>query len=149
MLCDTGCTQPLAGVIPTEDFTVVADRATAQMAKRVERLGRRTRNQADQLAAARADADAALLTARTARSDVEQLEAALSSSLASERRSRRPTSAWPYAGSLVAGALAAALALLVLPRRRARPPRPVRDGSWHAGDEEARELLSSESRTAR
>jgi hypothetical protein len=60
MLCDTACTKPLADVIPTEDFTVVADPATAQMAKRVGRLGRRSQNQAGQLAAARDDANKAL-----------------------------------------------------------------------------------------
>jgi hypothetical protein len=127
MLCDTACTEPLADVIPTENFTVVADRATAEMAKRVERLGRRSRNQAGRLAAARADADEALRAARTARSGVEQLKSGLSS-LATEGRSSPPTSAWAYAGWLVAGALAGALALLVLRRRRSRPPRLARVG---------------------
>jgi hypothetical protein len=127
MVCDTACTEPLADVIPTENFTVVADRATAQMAKRVEQLGRQSRNQAEKLAAARADADKALLAARTARSDVEQLQSGLSS-LANEGRSSLPTSAWAYAGWLVAGALAGALALLVVRRRRSRPPRLARVG---------------------
>ena len=108
MLCDTACVEPLGDVIPTGDFAVVADRATAQMAERVERLSRRSRNQAGRLAAARADADKALLAARTARSDVEQLQAGLSSR-AEEGRSSPPTSACAYAGWLVAGALAGAL----------------------------------------
>jgi hypothetical protein len=148
MLCDTACTEPLANVIPTEDFTVVADRTTAQMTTRVERLARRSRNQADQLAAARADAHKALLAARTARSDVEQLKSGLSS-LANEGRSSPPTSAWAYAAWLIAGALAGALALLVLRRRRSRPPRLARVDRWHPSDEEVREFLSSESKAAR
>lgn len=41
MLCDTGCSQPLADVIPTEGFTVVADPATARMVQRVDLLARR------------------------------------------------------------------------------------------------------------
>jgi hypothetical protein len=135
MLCDTACTEPLADVIPTESFTVVADPATAEMAKRVERLDRRSRNQAGQLAAARAGADQALLAARTARSDAKQLKSALSS-LANERRSSAPTSAWAYAGWLFAGALAGAVALLVLRRRRPRPPPLARVGGWHPTDEE-------------
>jgi hypothetical protein len=148
MLCDTACTEPLADVIPTETFTVVADRATAEMAKRVERLGRRSQDQADRLAVAHADADRALLAARTARSDVKQLKSGLSA-LANEARSSPPTSAWAYAGWLVAGALAGAVALLVLRPRRSRPPRLARVGGWHPTDEEVRELLSSEFRSAR
>ena len=147
MLCDTACVEPLGDVIPTGDFAVVADRATAQMAERVERLSRRSRNQAGRLAAARADADKALLAARTARSDVEQLQAGLSSR-AEEGRSSPPTSACAYAGWLVAGALAGALVLPVLRRRRSRPLR-ARVGGWQPSDEEVRELLSFESTLAR
>ena len=39
MLCDAGCTEPLMDVIPTGGFTVVADPATARMAKRVKPPG--------------------------------------------------------------------------------------------------------------
>jgi hypothetical protein len=75
MLCDTGCTEPLADVIPVEGFTVVADPA-----------GR--------LAPARAGRDSP------------------------------PAAPWAYAGWLGAGALAGALALLVLRRRRLAPSPP-------------------------
>jgi hypothetical protein len=122
MLCDAACTEPLADVIPAKGFTVVADPATARMANRVDRLERRSRNQADQLAAARADTDEARVAARTARAEVEQLTAGVSA-LANEGRSSPPAAPWAYAGWLVAGALAGALALLVLRRRRSRPPR--------------------------
>jgi hypothetical protein len=144
MLCDTACTEPLADVIPTKGFTVVSDPATARLANRVERLKHRGRNQAGQLAAARADTDKALVAARKARSKVEQLEASLAS-LANEGRSSRLATPWVYAGWLVAGALAGALALQVL-RRRSRLPRPAPVAGSHPSDEELRELLSSESR---
>ncbi len=116
MLCDTGCTEPLADVIPTQAFTVVADPATARIANRVDRLERRRRNQAYQLAAARADSDRAVTAERNARAELEQLEASVAS-LANEDRSTPLASA----GWLVAGALGGALALLVVrPKPRAR-----------------------------
>jgi hypothetical protein len=143
MLCDAGCAEPLADVIPAKGFTVVADPATAQMAQRVDRLERRIRTQAGQLVAARADADWAWVAARNARSAVEQLERRVLPP-ADEGRSSPPVARWAYAGWLVAGTLAGALALLVLRRRPSRPPRPAQDAGWHPCDEELRELLSSE-----
>jgi hypothetical protein len=147
MLCDTACTEPLADVIP-KGFTVVADPATARLAKRVDRLERRSRNQAGRLAAARAETDEALVAARNARSEVEQLKASASSP-ANEGRSSPLTAPLAYVGWLVAGALAGALALLVLRRRRSGPPRPGRVVGWRPSDEELWELLSSESRCSR
>ena len=144
MLCDTACTEPLADVIPVKGFTVVADPATARMAQRVDRLERRSPNQAGQLAAARADTDRALAAALNARSEAKQLRASVSS-LANEGRSSPLAAPWAYAGWLVTGALTGALALLVLRRRRSRRPRPARAVGWHPSDEELRELLSSES----
>jgi hypothetical protein len=148
MLCDTACTEPLADVIPAKGFTVVADPATARTATRVDRLERRSRSQAGQLAAARAETDKALVAAQNARSTGEQLQASMPS-LANEGRSPPPAAPWAYAGWLVAGALAGALALLVLRRRRPRPARPARVIGWHPSDEELRQLLSSESRDPR
>ncbi len=116
MLCDAGCTEPLMDVIPAEGFTVVADPATARMAKRVSRLERRTRKLVGQLAAARADGHAALGAARKARSEVWQLKARVS---APEKARSNPRAA--YAGWLVAAPLAAALALLALRGRAAGP----------------------------
>jgi hypothetical protein len=124
MLCDTGCTEPLADVIPAQGFTVVADPATARMANRVDGLERRSRNQADELAAARAGSDSAVKAARNARAELEQLKASVSS-LENEGRSTPLATGWAYAGCLVAGALAGALALLVRRRRRSRPPGPA------------------------
>src|ERR671915_1215870 len=105
MLCDTACTEPLADVIPVKGFTVVADPATARMTQRVDRLERRSRNQAGQLAAARADTDRALAAALNARSEAEQLKASVSS-LANEGGSSPLAAPWAHAGWLVAGALA-------------------------------------------
>jgi hypothetical protein len=59
MLCDVACREPLADVIPAQGLTVVADPATARIANRVDRMERRSRNQAGQLAATRADTDQA------------------------------------------------------------------------------------------
>jgi hypothetical protein len=136
MLCTAGCAEPLADVIPAEDFTIVADPATAQLTKRVDRLARRSRKQARQLVAG-----------RDARSEVDQLRLRLAS-MANDDQSPPPATGWAYAGWLLAGALAGALAVLVL-RRRSRPPRAARVVPWHPSDEELRELLSSESRDPR
>ena len=142
MLCDTACTKPLADVIPAEGFTVVADPAIAQMALRAERLERRIRNRAQRLAAARTDADRALVAARNARSEVERLEARMSSP-ADEHRTSPRVARWAYAGWFVAGVVIGALAVLVLRRGRSKPSRLARAG-WLPSDEELRELLCSE-----
>jgi hypothetical protein len=85
MLCDMACREPLADVIPAQGLTVVADPATARIANRVDRMERRSRNQGGQLAATRAGSDQALLAARNARSELEQLTASA--------RARRPPDA--------------------------------------------------------
>jgi hypothetical protein len=128
MLCDAGCTGPLADVIPATDFTVVADPATAQIAQRADRLERRILNQARQLTAARASTDRALVAARNARSEVEQLEATVPSP-AEEIRSSPRVAAWAYAGWFVAGVLIAGLAMLLLRRDWSKPSRRVQAGS--------------------
>lgn len=97
MLCDAGCAEPLADVVPTEGFTVVADPATAQLARRVDRLERRVRNQARRPAGARAAA-------------------------ADAGRGSPPAPGAPT-GWLVAGTLAGALALLAVRGARRDPPR--------------------------
>jgi hypothetical protein len=148
MLCDTACTEPLADVIPTEGFTVVADPATARMANHVDRLERRSRNQAGQLAAARAQTDRALVTAQNARSEVGQVKASVAS-LANERRSTPLVPPWAYAGWLATGVLAGVLAVLVRRRRRPQPPRPAHVVGRHPRDEELRELISSEATAER
>lgn len=143
MLCNAGCAEPLADVIPAKGFTVVADPATARMAQRLDRLELRIRSHAEELAAARTHADRARIAMRSARSDIEQLEARVLS-LPDEGWST-PQSAWlAHGGWFVAGALLGALALLAVRRRRSLPSRPARIAGWHPSDEEQRELLSSE-----
>jgi hypothetical protein len=138
MLCEAGCAEPLADVIPAEGFTVVADPATAQLAQRVDRLQLRLRKQAARLAAGRLDAKSALAAARDARSDMEQLESTVSSADegGSSPRGRR----WAYVGWLVAGVLIGTLVLGVIRRRPSQPPRVA----GHPTDEELHELLSTE-----
>ena len=127
MLCDTGCAEPLADVVPADGFRVVADPATAVLAGRVDRLERRIRHQADRIAAARVGTrkarGAARDAARDARSDVERLEARVAS-LADEDRS---LPLW-----LLIGALAAALALGLRWRLAARRAEAALAARGHA-----------------
>jgi hypothetical protein len=140
MLCDAGCAEPLGDVIPTKDFAVVGDPVTAQLVERLDRLELRSRDRARHLGAARREAHGARAAALDARSEVGQLEATVSS-LAGEGRGSARVTPWTYAGWFVAGALAGALAVLFLRRRRSRP---ARTAGCHPSDEELRELLSSE-----
>ena len=91
MLCDAGCAEPLADVIPAGGFTV-ADPAAA--------------------------ADRAGVAARTADSTAERSERR-APSIADDGRGS-PAAARAYAGWVVAAALAGVLALLVVRRRQAR-----------------------------
>jgi hypothetical protein len=90
MLCDAGCAEPLADVIPTPGITVVADPATARLVKRVARLER-----------------------RKARPEVVRIERTVAAP-ADDGEGSRPVTGW-----LVAGGLAGALALTVGRRSRA------------------------------
>jgi hypothetical protein len=152
MLCDAGCARPLADVIPTRGFTVVADPAMARMATRIDRLERRVSKQTDLLATIRAAARNASSAARTARSEIEQLGARVS---ATQRRvgameDLPGTMRWAYAGWSVAGGLLAALIVLMLRRSRPREPWPIGEVALQPSDEELRELLAREpSRTSR
>lgn len=143
MLCDAGCVNPLATVIPAKGFSVVADPATAQLAQRVGLLERRIRHQAGELNAAHPRADRALDEARNADSDIDQLGARVSS-LANEGHTSPLMIALVYAGWFVAGALAGALALLILRRRRSSALPATRVPVWQPSDDELQELVSSE-----
>jgi hypothetical protein len=141
MLCDAGCEQPLADIVPTRGFAVVADPATAQLAERTRRLEERlAAAQRRSLAAARA----AGRRARSAELEVRALERRLG---ALDRQAAEPANApglplWALAGWPVAGGLAAALAFLMLRRRRAEPPHAL--DAWHPTDAELRELIDSQ-----
>ena len=146
MLCDAGCADPLGTVIPTRGFTIVADPATAQLAQRVDGLEARIRSQAGELEAARRRADRARVAlAEDVRSDVHELESRVSS-LAREVQSVPRTTPWTYAGWLLAGTLAAAVALLALRRRRGPRPTAPSPANSHVSDEELQELLSERAR---
>jgi len=138
MLCDATCSEPFDEVVPTPDFTVVADPATVQLTQRADRLNRRLRQQATQLAEARADAYRARGTAEDTQSEVDQLQLRLAS-LAAEAQRPEPATPGAYAGWLVTATLAGALVLLILRRRRSD-----RAASWHPSDDELRELLASD-----
>ena len=75
MFCDAGCAHPLADVIPTRGFTVVADVATARIAQRNDQLEKRVWRQARQLVAARAAIGRARTDAMNSHSDLDQLQA--------------------------------------------------------------------------
>ena len=118
MLCDAGCQAPLANVIPARGFTIVADPATAALSQRVDGLERVVRQQARLR-------EHALATVRTGLR--RATDAAAGSTRSVERLSARVAllegenpSLAAYAGWFVAGALAGALALLVVSRRRRR-----------------------------
>jgi hypothetical protein len=144
MLCNAGCAQPLADVIPASDFTVVADPVTANLAERVDRLERQNWRQARELRGARRHAETMRAEAQSASAELGQLTARVSS-LAAEAERSPPMAPWAYVGWVVAGAgvLVGALALFVIRRRRSRrsPPAPL--AGWQPSDEELRELLSS------
>jgi hypothetical protein len=145
MLCDAGCERPLANVVPTPGFRIVADPATARLARLLDRVQRRMRRQGRRLAAARAaaqaDASQAREEARAVGLQLIRLEKRLN---ALERRIRdepdpRPFTFWWVAGWLVAATLALALAVLLVRSRRRSPERmPL---GWRAEDEV---LLASE-----
>lgn len=143
MLCDAGCAEPLATVIPAKGFRVVADPVTAELAQRVDLLERRIREQARELSAARVVAKQARGEARSVAELSEQLDARISSLTKDVQRSA--ATALISGGGLVAAALAGALILHVVRRRRTRALRPGDLGAAEVRDEELRELISLES----
>jgi hypothetical protein len=145
MFCDAGCAHPLADVVPTRSFTVVADRATAELAVRTTRLEERLRLQARSLARARA-------VGRRARAAVTRTDSELRALEAQVRGLRReaaedvpssPLSRWPLAGWVVAGVLAGALAFILL-RRRSTKASPHSPAAWQPSEEELAALTAAE-----
>lgn len=145
MLCDAGCAHPLADVVPTLDFTVVADPATAEIAARMTRLEERSAaRQSRSLAAARAAGRSARTAVAKTEAELRALDEklrALDRDVAEAANSSRP-SLWALAGWMLAGVFAGALALLMLRRRRAKPP-PRAFDDWQPSDEELRALIAS------
>ena len=146
MFCDADCAHPLADVVPTLNFTVVADPATAELAERTTRLEERfAARQARSLAAARAAGRSARIAVANTESELRTLDKklrALDRAVADAANSSRP-SLWALAGWVIAGAFAGAFAFLVLRRRSANlPPRAL--GSRQPSDEELRALITSQ-----
>jgi uncharacterized coiled-coil protein SlyX len=151
MFCDAGCAHPLGDVVPTVDFTVVADPAIAEIAERTTRLEERVAaRQARTLAAVRA-------AGRRARAAVANTEAelgalgerlrALDRKVAEAANPSRP-SVWALAGWVIAGGFAGAFAFLMLRRRSAKlAPRSV--GRWQPSDEELKALMTSQQARSR
>ena len=124
MFCDAGCAHPLADVVPTRDFTVVADPATAVIAERAMRLeerlaGLRARSRAAARIAER-DARAAAAQTEAELRALDERVRALDLEVALAANSSRP-SLWALAGWVLAGGLAGAFAFIVLRRRSAKP----------------------------
>jgi hypothetical protein len=140
MLCDVNCTKPLANIIPTPGFSVVADPATAEVAQRIDRFERRVRSQGQELNEVRTAAGLARVAARDGHSEIEHLRETVSS-LADEAGG---TPIWAFVGWLAAGGLAAALAALLMRRRGPGLQRSAQNASWHPSDDELQEVLSAE-----
>jgi hypothetical protein len=98
MVCDAGCVQPLADLIPAERFRVLADVFSVSLAARVKRLERQAAWSRAELAELRTVDHQAVVTERTLQ-----------------------PAAWVYAGWVFAGSLLGGLGiLLLLGKRRAR-----------------------------
>jgi uncharacterized coiled-coil protein SlyX len=145
MFCDARCARPLADVVPTRGFTVVADPATAELAKRATRLEERLGNQAQALAAARAVTRSARAAVVNAESELRALGSELRTldRAVAEAPSSPSPPFWAFGGWVVAGALAGAFAFLLLRRRSAKPPPPAW-GGWQPSDDELRALVTSQ-----
>lgn len=145
MFCDAGCDQPLADIVPWKGFTIVADPATVKIAERTMRLEERVARQARSLAAARAAGRGARTAVVSTKSELRALEEklrALHREVAERAHSSRP-SLLAFAGWVLAGVFAGALAYLALRRRSAKPSPRVLDG-WHPSDEELWALMASQ-----
>lgn len=145
MFCDADCAHPLADVVPTRDFTVVADPATAELAKRTARLEERLERQAQSLAAARTaarSARTAVVNTEAELRDLSERLRALDREVAEAASSSRP-SPWAFAGWAIAGAFAGAFAFAMLRRPSAKKPSSAFDGG-RPSDEELRDLVISQ-----
>lgn len=139
MLCDAGCVHPLADVVPTTGFTVVADPMTARLARRVGRVEQRLaraqlRRLDERVLVARAESAAV-------RSELEELRAETAVLRRQARESKTPP--WIFAGWLVAGIAVAGAAVLLLRRRRTLEPSHDVLDPWYVTDEELKEILSA------
>lgn len=145
MFCDAGCAHPLADVVPTKSFTIVADPATAEIAARTSRLEARLVRQARSLAAVRTagrEARAAVANIESELHALDQRLRALDQEIAEAAHSSGP-SPWALAGWAMLGVLAGLLTFLILRRRPAKPPLGAFE-SWQPSDEELRALIASQ-----
>ena len=148
MLCDAGCAHALADVIPTSGFTVAADRATAAVAARTDRLENRLRNLGERLRRERRSANRVQTTAEHERQVLEERVRLLSLVVGKDPAPSSPPSPnpslWTYVGCLLGGAFLGALASVLLLRGRRPAPARAAGERWQPTDEELRQLLASE-----
>jgi hypothetical protein len=115
MLCNAGCTRPLADVIPATGFTIVADPVTARVAAQADRLELQARRQAARLEKTRAEAFAAEASASIDRAELRSLSKRLA---ATDRRvAAAERTIWEHVPWLVAG-VALGILLVIAFRRR-------------------------------
>jgi hypothetical protein len=150
MFCDAGCAHPLADVVPTRSFTVVADRATAELAVRTTRLEERLRSQARSLTRAQAVGRRARAAVARTDSELRILEEEVRG-LRREAGEAAPASLlsrWPLAGWALAGVFAGALVSLLVRRRSTKVSPRSLDGRQPI-DEELAALIAAERSRAR
>jgi hypothetical protein len=116
MLCDAGCTRPLADVIPASGFTIVADPVTARLAAQTGRLELQGQRLAARLDKTSAEAFAAQSSASISQAELAGLRDRLDET---ERRvASAERSIWKHVSWLFAGVALGVMLVIALRHRR-------------------------------